>query len=96
METTPPPGGEKIVGADASHAWISTYIPGWGWLDLDPTNDQLVSDHYVTVAWGLDYWDVSPLRGVVEGGGGSHTLSVTVDVEALPLRSILSVGADAK
>ena len=56
------------------------FVPGWGWFDLDPTNDQVADDSYVTVAWGRDYWDVSPLRGSVEGGGASHTLDVGVDV----------------
>jgi len=81
IETVPPPGAPRLVGADASHAWASLYLPGWGWLDVDPTNDQLVSDAYVTVAWGRDYWDVSPLRGSVEGGGASHRLEVAVDVD---------------
>jgi transglutaminase-like putative cysteine protease len=80
IETIPPPGQPHLLGADASHAWFSVYVPGWGWIDVDPTNDQLVSDSYVTTAWGRDYWDVSPLRGSVEGGGSSHTLDVAVDV----------------
>jgi transglutaminase-like putative cysteine protease/uncharacterized alpha-E superfamily protein len=80
IETIPPEGQERLVGADASHAWFSVYVPGWGWVDVDPTNDQVVSDTYVTTAWGRDYWDVSPLRGSVEGGGMSHTLDVAVDV----------------
>jgi uncharacterized alpha-E superfamily protein/transglutaminase-like putative cysteine protease len=80
IETVAPEGQERLVGADASHAWFSVYVPGWGWVDVDPTNDQLVSDSYVTTAWGRDYWDVSPLRGSVEGGGTSHTLDVAVDV----------------
>ena len=80
IETIPPPGQERLVGADASHAWASVYLPGWGWVDVDPTNDQVVAESYVTTAWGRDYWDVSPLRGSVEGGGGSHTLDVAVDV----------------
>jgi len=83
IETIPPPGAERMTGADASHAWASAYLPGWGWLDVDPTNDQLVSDSHVTTAWGRDYWDVSPLRGTVEGGGASHTLEVAVDVVRL-------------
>ena len=70
IETFPPPGQERLVGADASHAWASVYLPGWGWVDVDPTNDQFVAESYVTTAWGRDYWDVSPLRGSVEGGGG--------------------------
>jgi transglutaminase-like putative cysteine protease len=80
IETIPPPGQPHLLGADASHAWFSVYVPGWGWIDVDPTNDQLVSDAYVTTAWGRDYWDVSPLRGSVEGGGMSHTMEVAVDV----------------
>jgi len=80
IETLPPPGQERLVGADASHAWASVYLPGWGWVDVDPTNDQFVAESYITTAWGRDYWDVSPLRGSVEGGGGSHRLDVSVDV----------------
>ena len=80
IETLPPPGQERLVGADASHAWASVYLPGWGWIDVDPTNDQFVAESYITTAWGRDYWDVSPLRGSVEGGGGSHQLDVAVDV----------------
>lgn len=80
IETIPPEGRERLLGADASHAWFSVYVPGWGWIDVDPTNNQLVSESYVTTAWGRDYWDVSPLRGSVEGGGSSHTLDVAVDV----------------
>jgi uncharacterized alpha-E superfamily protein/transglutaminase-like putative cysteine protease len=80
IETTAPAGQDRLVGADASHAWFSVYLPGWGWIDLDPTNDQLVTDSYVTTAWGRDYGDVSPLRGSVDGGGSSHTLEVAVDV----------------
>jgi transglutaminase-like putative cysteine protease len=80
IETFPAPGQERLTGADASHAWASVYLPGWGWVDVDPTNDQLAVGGYVTTAWGRDYWDVSPLRGSVEGGGGSHRLDVAVDV----------------
>lgn len=83
LETIPPPGQEKLVGIDASHAWLSVYVPGWGWVDVDPTNNQLASNQYITTAWGRDYWDVSPLRGSVEGGGESHTLDVAVDVVRL-------------
>ncbi len=83
IETVPPPGQQRLVGADASHAWASVYLPGWGWVDVDPTNDQFVAESYVTTAWGRDYWDVSPLRGSVEGGGGSHRLDVAVDVARL-------------
>ena len=80
LETAPPPGEDRLVGADASHAWPSVYIPEWGWLDVDPTNDQVVGSTYVTTAWGRDYSDVSPLKGIVFGGGDSHSLDVSVDV----------------
>ncbi len=83
IETVPAPGQERLVGADASHAWASVYLPGWGWVDVDPTNDQFVAESYITTAWGRDYWDVSPLRGSVEGGGASHGLEVAVDVMRL-------------
>lgn len=79
IRTLPPPGKEKLVGADASHAWAAVFLPGWGWLDLDPTNDCLAGEDHITVAWGRDYDDVSPLRGVVLGGG-HHQVSVGVDV----------------
>jgi len=79
LETDPPPGSPRLVGADASHAWASVYVPHHGWLDLDPTNDVLPSDRHVTLAHGRDFSDASPLRGVVLGGG-AHRLSVSVDV----------------
>ena len=79
LRTYPPPGKERLVGADVSHAWLSVYCPGAGWLDVDPTNNVFPSDRHVTVAWGRDYSDVSPIRGVVLGGGG-HELKVSVDV----------------
>ncbi|MBU0946054.1 MAG: transglutaminase family protein [Proteobacteria bacterium] len=81
LETIPPPGKEKLIGADASHAWISIFLPDFGWVDLDPTNNLFANETYITVAWGRDYGDVSPVKGVVMGGG-THTLSVTVDVSA--------------
>jgi transglutaminase-like putative cysteine protease len=80
LETAPPPGKERLVGADASHAWAATYLPGFGWLDFDPTNNVLPSDRHVTVAWGRDFSDVSPLKGVVLAGG-AHRVTVGVDVE---------------
>ncbi len=85
IETFPAPGQDRLVGADASHAWASVYLPGWGWFDVDPTNDQVVGDSHITTAWGRDYWDVSPLRGSVEGGGGSHHLDVAVDVQGVAM-----------
>jgi transglutaminase-like putative cysteine protease len=83
IETDPPPGGEKLVGSDASHAWCSVYVPGHGWLDLDPTNDQVPPRRHVTVAWGRDYGDVAPVRGVVFGQATTQELSVAVDMTAL-------------
>jgi len=81
LETVPPPGQPKLAGADASHAWISVFCPGIGWIDFDPTNDMIPSMRHITVAWGRDYADVSPVRGVVSGGD-QHTLTVAVDVVA--------------
>jgi transglutaminase-like putative cysteine protease len=82
LRTYPPPGRPRLVGADASHAWVSVYCPGIGWLDADPTNNMVPSDSHVTLAWGRDYGDVSPLRGLILGGR-EHTLKVAVDM--LPL-----------
>ena len=79
IRTLPPPGKEKLMGADASHAWASVFIPGWGWLDVDPTNNVICGEDHITVAWGRDYDDVSPIRGVVLGGGNHH-IDVSVDV----------------
>ena len=80
IENRPPPGQAKLVGADASHAWCSVYIPGWGWLDVDPTNDQAPPMSHVTVGWGRDYADVAPVRGVVFGSPATQELSVAVEV----------------
>lgn len=77
--TDAPPGGTKLVGADASHAWISVYSPGRGWIDFDPTNNCLPQHRHLTAAWGRDYGDVAPIRGIFVGGG-RHTMSVAVDV----------------
>ena len=77
--TRPPEGKEKLVGADASHAWLSAWCPGHGWVDVDPTNDMLASFEHLTVAWGRDYGDVSPVNGAIFGGG-AHTVDVAVDV----------------
>jgi transglutaminase-like putative cysteine protease len=83
LETQPPPGQPKLVGADASHAWFSVYIPDTGWIDFDPTNNQMPMDRHITTAWGRDYSDVTPLKGVIFGGGDEHRLSVSVDVANL-------------
>ncbi len=82
IETDPPPGRPKLRGADASHAWVSFFCPSIGWLDIDPTNDCLPSLRHITIGWGRDYGDVSPIRGVLVGGQ-NQTLSVSVDVNAL-------------
>ena len=79
IETLPPPGKQRMVGADASHAWFAVWCHDHGWIDADPTNNVLCADRHVTVAWGRDFSDVSPLHGVVVGGG-EHRLSVGVDV----------------
>lgn len=79
IETLPPPGQEKLQGADASHAWCSVYIPEVGWLDFDPTNHLIPVDQHVTVGWGRDFADVSPLKGVFYGDG-RHQLAVSVDM----------------
>ena len=82
LRTLPPAGAPADwVGADASHAWVSLFSPPFGWIDLDPTNDVRVSTGHIVVAWGRDFGDVSPLRGVLIGGG-RHTLSVCVSVRA--------------
>ena len=80
LRTYPPPGRPRLIGADASHAWVSAYAKDAGWLDMDPTNNVAPTDGHVTIAWGRDYGDVSPLRGLILGGGG-HTLKVAVDME---------------
>ena len=82
LRTYPPPGRPRLVGADASHAWVSAYSRDMGWLDMDPTNNIAPSDGHVTLAWGRDYSDVSPLRGLILGGG-NHTLEVAVDMEPI-------------
>ena len=79
IETIPPEGQKKLVGADASHAWCAVFIPNLGWLDFDPTNNQIVHNQYVTTAWGRDYSDVPPLKGVVLGSG-TQELKVAVDM----------------
>ena len=81
IETRPPAGREKLRGADASHAWVSAWVPGAGWVEVDPTNDQLVDDRYVLLGWGRDYDDVPPLRGVIfTEGSGSRPDRSSVDL----------------
>jgi transglutaminase-like putative cysteine protease len=82
LRTRPPEGKPRLVGADASHAWYSVYCPHNGWVDFDPTNDILPGDEHVTVAIGRDFSDVSPLSGILTGGG-EHRVTVSVDVEVV-------------
>jgi transglutaminase-like putative cysteine protease len=82
LRTNPLTGEESLVGADATHAWLSVFCPGLGWVDVDPTNNQIPGDAYVLLAWGRDYDDVSPVKGVVLGGG-QHSMNVAVRVESL-------------
>lgn len=82
LRTEPPEGMPRLVGADASHAWVSVWCPPFGWVDLDPTNGVRVGPDHITLAWGRDFGDVSPLRGVVLGGG-EHSLAVSVTVQPL-------------
>jgi len=77
--TEPPPGQPRLLGADASHAWVSVWCPQLGWVDLDPTNDVVVGTSHVTLAVGRDFGDVTPLRGVIRGGA-EHAMKVAVTV----------------
>ena len=81
--TRPPDGNERLVGADASHAWISVWCPGIGWVEFDPTNNLIPVDEHITLAWGRDYGDVSPINGFIVGGG-DHEVTVAVDVVPVP------------
>lgn len=80
LETDPPPGRAKLTGVDGSHAWLSVLVPETGWLDVDPTNDQLVDGRYVVTAYGRDYSDVPPLNGIIYTEGKTESLKVVVDV----------------
>lgn len=82
LRTHPPKGKPRLRGADASHAWLSVFCGPLGWVDVDPTNNIFVSSDHITVAWGRDYSDVAPVKGVVIGSG-SHALDVSVDVEPI-------------
>jgi len=82
LETLPPPGQPKLRGADASHAWFAVYVPEVGWLDFDPTNNKRPAEQHITTAVGRDFGDVTPVKGVLYGGG-EHVLHVAVDVERL-------------
>lgn len=80
LRTRPPPGKPRLQGVDASHAWVSCFVPGFGWVDFDPTNNCFTSLDHITVAVGRDFSDVSPVRGIITGGG-HHRVTVGVDVE---------------
>ncbi len=83
IRTRPPPGQQRRRGADQSHAWVGCWLgPEHGWVDLDPTNGIVVKDEHVVLGWGRDYADISPVRGIILGGG-SHRLLVSVDLEPL-------------
>ena len=92
LATDPPPGRDRIFGADASHAWAAVWLPGGRWLAFDPTNDKLVDERHVTLAWGRDYDDVPPLRGVIYTESTRSEIDVSVDVAPLdpaaPLDSV--------
>jgi len=79
IETIPPPGKEKLIGTDASHAWFSVYIPTFGWVDFDPTNNQIPKNQHIVVSWGRDYYDVPPLKGVIYSTG-KNEMKVAVDI----------------
>ena len=79
IETLPPPGKEKLIGSDASHAWFSVYIPKFGWIDFDPTNNQIPKNQHITVSYGRDYYDVAPLKGVIYSNG-ENKMKVSVDI----------------
>jgi transglutaminase-like putative cysteine protease len=79
IETIPPPGQEKLTGADATHAWIALFVPGSGWIDFDPTNNLKPYDQHVTLAIGRDFSDITPLKGIMFGGG-NQVLDVSVDM----------------
>ena len=83
LETLPAPGKEKLIGADATHAWFAVYSPEEGWFEFDPTNNKMAGEQHIITAWGRDYSDVTPLRGVIFGGGDKHELSVAVTVQRL-------------
>lgn len=104
LMTRPPEGKPRLVGADQSHAWVGVFIPGHGWVDLDPTNAMLVGEEHVTLAWGRNFGDVVPVKGVITGGG-EHLLSVEVDVAPVevaaapkrrPVATVTPAGAAGK
>ena len=87
IETIPPEGMEKLVGTDASHAWFSVFIPAFGWIDFDPTNNQIPKNQHIVVAHGRDYYDVAPLKGVIYSTG-KNEMEVSVDIRPALLKSL--------
>ena len=84
LATRPPPGKPRLVGADASHAWVGCWVPGGGWLYLDPTNNRLTNESHATVAWGRDYSDVPPVKGVIFTEAKKSKMKVSVDMAPAP------------
>ena len=82
LRTTPPAGKPRLIGADASHAWLGVYCGPLGWIDIDPTNNLFPATDHITLAWGRDYSDVAPVKGVYVGGS-SPQLQVNVDVSPI-------------
>ncbi|HOX83777.1 MAG TPA: transglutaminase family protein, partial [Chryseolinea sp.] len=82
IETIPPPGKVKLVGSDASHAWVAVYFPEIGWVEFDPTNNLLPSYKHITVAFGRDYFDVAPIKGIIFSSG-KQNIVVKVDVNRI-------------
>ncbi|WP_051328868.1 transglutaminase family protein [Geminicoccus roseus] len=93
LRTYAPPGKERLVGSDASHAWVQVWAPPYGWVDLDPTNDLIPDVEHVTLAFGRDFGDVSPINGIIFGGG-AHLVEVEVDV--IPVAPPGTAGPDAE
>lgn len=88
LATKPPPGRERLVGADASHAWVGLFEPAVGWVDFDPTNGLIPAESHITLAWARDYDEIAPVRGITVGGG-SHWLGVAVDVVPIKPEEVL-------
>ena len=83
IETLPKPGEKKLVGADATHAWLAYFCPEEGWVEFDPTNNTMANTQHIVTAFGRDYFDVTPVKGVIFGGGEAPNLSVSVDVSRI-------------
>ncbi|MFT6904681.1 MAG: transglutaminase-like putative cysteine protease [Oleiphilaceae bacterium] len=83
METLPPPGQKKLVGADATHAWVAYFSPEEGWIEYDPTNNLRSGNQHIVTAEGRDYYDVTPIKGVIFGGGKGPLLEISVDVSRI-------------